>query len=177
VFIPPREIAVDILEHVSLPGAELRANPAVGLVAMPAWFWVEGYDGRPFGSQRTVDIPAEVESDVPLSVVPAGDPRRRQSTLSVAVRIWPVRYEWDLGDGTQMTTHSLGRAYPQESDVRHTYERSSLGRAGGYTVRLTIEFASEFSVNGGAPQPLAVTRRAYETAYRVQEIQSVLVGR
>jgi len=177
VVIPLREIAIDILEQVPLPAAELRASPAVGLVAMPGWFWVEGYDGRPFGSQRTVDVPAEVEPDVPLSVVPASDPRRLLSTLNVTVRIWPARYVWEFGDGTQSSTQSLGRAYPQESDVRHTYERSSLGRTGGYTVRLTIEFASEFSVNGGASQPLAVASRTYETAHRVQEIQSVLVGR
>ena len=177
VVIPPREIAIDILEHVPLPGASVRASPGVGLVALPAWFWVEGYDGRPFGSQRVVDVPAEIGADVPFSVVPAADPRRWPSTLSIEVRIWPTRYEWEFGDGSRLTTSSLGRPFPQESDVRHTYVRSSLGRPGGYAVRLAIEFASEFSVNGGPPQPLAATQRTYETVYGVQEIQSVLAAR
>ncbi|HET7767565.1 MAG TPA: hypothetical protein VFN74_02250 [Chloroflexota bacterium] len=177
MVIPPREIAIDILEHVPLPGGSVRASPGVGLVALPAWFWVEGYDGRPFGSRRVVDVPAEIGAEVPLSVVPAADPRRWPSTLTIEVRIWPTRYEWDFGDGGRLTTSSLGRPFPEVSDVRHTYGRSSLERAGGYAVRLAIEFASEFSVNGGPPQPLAATQRTYETAYRVQEIQSVLAAR
>ena len=88
-----------------------------------------------------------------------------------------MRYEWSFGDGSGAVTQSLGHAYPEVSDVRHSYEYSSLGFPGGFPVRLTIEFAAEYRVNGGAAQPLASTSRSYNAAYRVQEIQSVLTNR
>jgi hypothetical protein len=171
----PREVALDVLAHVPLPDVRPRMSPALGLVALPSWFWAEGYDGAAFGDGRTVDIPPEVDASVPLDVVPAGDPRRQGTSFSVEVRVWPARYEWAFGDGAAATTTSLGKPYPAESDVRHTYQRSSLGFPSGYPVRLTAEFAAEFRVNGGAPQALPSVRRTYEAAFRVQEIQPVLV--
>lgn len=175
--IAAREIAVDVIQHVPFPEIGVRMNPAVGLVAVPGWFWVEGYDGRPFGGRESRDIPPEIGDDVPLTQVPAGDPRRRGGTLTVEVRIWPQRYEWDFGDGTRVESRSLGQAYPQESEVRHTYQYSSARTPGGFRVRLTVEFGAEYRVNGGPPQPMAVARRTYEAAHRVQEIQTVLVAR
>ena len=171
----PREVALDILAHVPLPDVRLRMSPGLGLVALPTWFWAEGYDGAAFGDGRTVSIPPEVDASVPVDVVPADDPRRGGASFSVEVRVWPSRYEWAFGDGAIATTTSLGRPYPAESDVQHTYQRSSLGFPGGYPVRLTAEFAAEFRVNGGAPQGLPSVRRTYEAAVRVQEIQPVLV--
>jgi hypothetical protein len=175
-IITPREIAIDIIEHVRFPEIGIRMNPSVGLVAVPGWFWVEGYDGRPFGSGRTVEIPSEIADDVPLAAVPADDPRRRAGRLSVEVRVWPARYEWDFGDGTRRASQSLGQPYPHESEVKHTYEFSSARSPGGFPVRLTVEFHAEYRVNGGPAQPLAAARRTYENRYRVQEIQTVLVA-
>jgi len=175
--VAPRDIAVDVIQHVPFPELGVRMNPATGLVAVPGWFWVEGYDGRPFGGGESRDIPAEIGDDVPMALVPANDPRRRGGMLRVEVRVLPQRYEWDFGDGTRAETRSLGQPYPQESEVRHTYEYSSARAPGGFRVRLTVEFGAEFRVNGGPPQPLPPARRTYETAYRVQEIQTVLVAR
>jgi hypothetical protein len=70
---------------------------------------------------------------------------------------------------------SLGRAYPQESDVRHTYERASHGRLAGYPVRATATFAAEYWLDGVGPFPLPSTRRTYETAYVVRQLQAVLL--
>ncbi len=173
----PREVALDTLGHVPLPNAQIRTNPALGLVAVPGWFWVEGYDGAPFGTSRTVDIPPEVGPEVPTSVVPANDPRRQGSSFTVDVRIWPSRYDWSFGDGATLATESLGKPYPAESDIQHTYEHSSLQYPNGFPIWLTIEFAAEFRVNGGAPQGLPSIRQTYETAYRVQEVQPVLTSR
>lgn len=170
----PREVALDALGHVPLPHIQLRMNPSLGLVALPGWFWVEGYDGRPFGLQRRVTIPPEVGSDVPDTVVPADDPRRRETHFTVEVRVWPSRYEWDFGDGKSLVADSLGKPYPAESDIQHTYEHSSLGLPDGFPVRLTVTFDAEFRVNGGAPQALPSIQQTYEYGYRVQEIQSVL---
>ena len=173
----PREVALDALGHQPLPSAQIRMNPGLGLVAMPGWFWVEGYDGASFGTSRTVDIPPEVGSDVPVSVVPANDPRRRGRSFTVEVRIWPTRYEWSFGDGSSLVSQSLGRPYQAQSDIQHTYQHSSLGFASGFPVRLTISFAAEYRVNGGAPRGLPAIRRTYETGYRVQEVQPVLTNR
>lgn len=173
----PREVALDALGHQPLPNAQIRMNPALGLVAMSAWFWVEGYDGSSFGTSRTVEVPPEVGSDVPVAVVPANDPRRQGSSFTVEVRLSPTRYAWSFGDGSGMVSETLGAAYPAQSDIQHSYEFSSLQFPGGFPVRLTIDFAAEFRVNGGAPEALPTIQRTYESGYRVQEVQPVLTNR
>lgn len=173
----PSEVALDLFGHVPMPDIQLRANPALGLVALPGWFWVEGYDGSPFGASRTVVVPPEVGDNVPLTVVPADDPRRQPTSFTVSVRVWPARYEWRFGDGGGLVATSLGRPYPGESEIKHAYERSSLQHPDGFPVSLTVEFAAEFSVDGGGGQGLPSIIRTYELGYRVQEIQSVLTGR
>ena len=109
--------------------------------------------------------------------MPADDPGRQGSSFTVHVRVWPTGYAWDFGDGGNELTQSLGQAYPSESDIQHTYEYSSLRTAGGFPIRLTVEFAAEYRVDGGAPSGLPSIRRTYEASYRVQEIQAVLSGR
>ena len=173
----PREVALDALGHVPLPNIQLHMNPALGLVAMPGWFWVEGYDGSPFGTSRTVNIPPEVGPEVPTSVVPANDSRRQGSSFTVEVRIWPTRYEWTFGDGASLTGLSLGKPYPAQSDIQHTYEYSSLRFPNGFPLWLTADFAAEYRVNGGTPQGLPTIRRTYQSTYRVQEVQPVLASR
>ena len=172
----PREVALDALGRQPLPNAQIRMNPALGLVAMPGWFWVEGYDGSSFGTSRTVDVPPEVGSDVPTSVVPANDPRRQGTSFTVEVRLWPTRYEWSFGDGASQLSSSLGQPYPAHSQIQHSYEYSSLQFPDGFPVSLTIDFGAEFRVNGGAPQPLPSIRRTYAAGYRVQEVQPVLTN-
>ena len=173
----PREVALDALGHQPLPGVQIRMNPALGLVAMPAWFWVEGYDGSSFGTSRTVEVPPEVGPEVPDTLVPADDPRRQGSSFTVEVRLWPTSYAWSFGDGGGIESQSLGTAYPAPSEIQHTYEYSSLHFPGGFPVRLTVDFAAEFRVNGGAPEDLPTIRTTYESGYRVQELQPVLTSR
>jgi hypothetical protein len=173
----PRRVALDVRDHVPLPDIWVGANPSLGLVGLPSWFWVENYDGGPFGLQRRIEVPPVVDPDVPTDEVPADDPRRRSEAFTVTVAVRPSRYEWSFGDGTPLVTGSLGTPYPAESDVQHTYEHSSLGSPNGFPVRLTIDFVAEYRVNGGAPRPLPPLRRTYEGSHRVQEIQPVLTGR
>ncbi|MFN8472169.1 MAG: hypothetical protein U0822_08275 [Anaerolineae bacterium] len=169
-----REVALDALGHVSLPNIHLRMNPALGLVNLSGWFWVEGYNGRPFGVSRTVHVPPEVGSDVPETEVPADDPRRRSTSYTVEVRLWPDHYQWDFGDGADLVTHSLGQAHPAESDIRHTYEHSSLGFPDGFPIRLTVQFNAEYRINGGPAIGLPPIVHTYTTGYRVQEMQAIL---
>ncbi len=173
----PREVALSALGHVPLPNIQVRANPALGLVNLAGWFWVEGYDGRPFGIERHVTVPAEVADDVPATDVPLDDPRRQPTHYTVEVKIWPSQYEWDFGDRQHLETHSLGKPQPAESDIQHTYEHSSLGLPNGFPVRLTVTFEAEYRVNGGAAQALPSFHQTYEYGYRVQEMQAILTRR
>lgn len=170
----PVDVALDALGHVPLPNIQLKANPGLGLVAMPSWFWVEGYDGSAFGTSRTVTVPPEVGPEVPITVVPADDPRRQSTSFTVSVRIWPSRYEWYFGDGATLVAQSLGKAYPAESDIQHTYEHSSLPFPSGFPLRLTVDYSAEFSVSTGGGGALPTITRTYEAAYPVQEVQPVL---
>src|SRR5262249_25723544 len=140
----------------------------LALVNLPTWFWVEGYDGRPFGASRSVSLPPEVGPEVPASVVPANDPRRQTSTYAIEVRIRLGRCEWSFGDGASLVSQSLGKAYPGESDVRHTYQYASLAFPDGFPVSLTVPYEVEYLVNGGAPRALAPIRRTYPGRIRVQ---------
>ena len=170
----PREVALDALGHLPFPNVQLKANPGLGLVAVPSWFWVEGYDGQPIGISRTVTVPPEVGPEVPLTTVPATDPRRLPTAFTVEVRVTPGSYDWSFGDGATLTANSLGQPYPAESEIKHTYEHSSLPYAGGFPLRLTVRFDTEFRLNGGGWVGLPAAERLYETAYRVQEMQPVL---
>ncbi len=150
--VDPVAIAAEILGIVPLPPIRVGANPSVGLVAMPSWFWIDGYDGRRLSGSRAVGL------------------------VVVEVEIWPANYHWSFGDGAVLDTLSVGRAYPVESDIRHTYEQSSLRAGGSFTTQLDISFAAQFRVNGGAWQPLAPVVQTYSRAYPVQQLQSVLTA-
>jgi hypothetical protein len=157
----PHSVALDMLAHIPLPDIHLRANPDLGLVAIPEWFWIEGYNGQPFGQSRTVTLPPPAPGLPPTS-------------FTVTVRLWPKQYDWSFGDGQDLITQSIGKAYPQESDIQHVYQHSSFAFAQGYPLWLTVEYGAEFSVNGGAPQPLPAIRHTYRAVHQVQEIQSIL---
>jgi hypothetical protein len=153
IVVDPRVVAMDVLQHIPLPNVKIRVNPALGLVAMPGWFWAEGYNGEPFGGSATV------------------------GSYTVAVQVQPSSYTWSFGDGNTLVTQSLGQPYPAESDIQHTYQYSSLHYPDGFLVQLTIQFAASYSVNGGPAEPLSSMERAYTASYRVQELQSILTNR
>jgi hypothetical protein len=158
----PRQVALDVLAHIPLPPIQLRMNPDQGLVAMDGWFWIDGYNGQPFGASRTVTIP--------------GPPGQPPTSFTVTVRVWVKQYEWQFGDGSSLTTQSLGKPYPAQSDISHSYEYSSLPFPAGFPVRCTVEYDAEFRVNGGGAQPLPPIIHTYEHNYLVQELQPVLTA-
>ena len=119
---------------------------------MPAWFWIEGYDGSPIRTSDTL------------------------GGTTVEVEITPTNYAWSFGDGATMNTVSLGRPYPQASDIGHSYEQSSLSAGGAFPVTVEISFSVRYRVNGGAWQPLDPISRSFTAAYPVQQLQSVLTG-
>jgi hypothetical protein len=150
--VDPASMAADLRDHVPVPDITVGVNPATGLVAMPSWFWIEGYDGSAIRTSDTL-----------------GD-----TTVEVEVR--PTGYRWSFGDGEALETDSLGEAYPQESDIRHTYQQSSLADGGAFQVTVRITFSVRYRVDGGPWEPLDPITRSFSAAYRVQQLQSILTG-
>ena len=157
----PYQVARYLETHVPLPNVQVEANPGMGLVGLPSWFWVQGYTGQPFGASQTVTIPPAVPGAQPTS-------------FTVSVRIWGDKYEWNFGDGSPGLTGSLGKAYPQESDVRHLYQFSSFTLPNGFPIQLTVQFAAQYQVNGGVPQGLPPIEHSYRTNLPVQQVQTTL---
>ena len=158
--------------QVTLPNLQIDMNPAqVGITGLASYFWLGGYDGAPI-----------YKSAFPSALG------------SIELRATPTSYFWSFGDGTTLRTTSLGQAYPQISDVAHTYRVRSdwaptATPAGLYPVKVTASFDIAFQVvlagqtlvpNGtwvdfstyGFP-PLEITT-AHD--YKVAEVTAQLVG-
>ena len=180
--IDPRRLALELEASVPPPAVRIGMNPQLGLVAVPTWFWVEGYDGGTIGQAETV---LEAHERCHLVVVHnpdgsptlAGDGRpqlRREctvetSTFEVEVQLWPKQVAWDFGDHTparQVTCGSqalcgggLGLPFVDSghpSSVQHPYQWSSLGINGvadAYTISLGINFGASFRVSVDGAAP------------------------
>lgn len=172
----PYQVALSLLDHVPLPNIQIKENPTLGLVNLPGWFWVDGYDGKPFGTSRTVTIPPAVGPNIPFTQIPANDPRRQPTSFTVSVKIWPTSYQWSFGDGTTLTTQSLGQGYPAQSDIQHTYQYSSLKTQSGFPIQLSVVFAAQYQVNSGAPRAVPSISHTYSATYPVQEAQALLTS-
>ena len=130
------------------PDLVVSMNPGTGVTGLPSWFWLGG--GSPA---------------IPPATATAGP-------LSVTVRATLTDIVWDFGDGTQYDSgSSLGRAYPQQSDVLHAYQADTINLAGGYFVTVSIRFAVSYSVNGGPWTPMGMKARLYSQQYQVNQIQ------
>ena len=91
---------------------------------------------------------------------------------AVRVRATPVKYRWDFGDGTVLTTVFPGRSYPNKDvSMRYAFQ-------GWYEVSLVTVFSGEFSVNGGVWQPIdGVVEVESERKWMYSDVrQSRLVG-
>ena len=151
--VDPIAVAMELLNHLPIPDIAIQANPSTGLVALPSWFWADGYDGAVIGSSDAL------------------------GSVSVDVEVQPLVYRWSFGDGTTSETTSLGQPYPAKSDIEHVYEQSSLTAGGAYRVAVEVTFSAKYRVNGGGWQPLDPISRSFTTDYPVQQLQSVLTGR
>ena len=150
--VDPVMVALELLNHLPIPDIAIGANPSTGLVALPSWFWIDGYDGAPIRSSDS--LPG----------------------VTVDVEVEPLIYRWSFGDGTTAETTSLGQRYPAESDIRHVYEQSSLAAGGAYSITVEVTFTARYRVNGGAWEPLDPITRLFSDDYPVQQLQSVLTG-
>ena len=104
------------------------------------------------------------------------EPLTRQLTLlgqRVRLEITPSRFEWVHGDGTTTTTTTPGAPYPAK-DVVHRYADAHRTVAH----RVVVTWSAEYSLNGGALQPVngTVTTTGPATPLRVAEASPALSG-
>ncbi len=134
------------------PSRPSSAGPST-LVAIPTWFWVDGW--KPV-QQRTQagDVWAEVVAS-------------------------PLEATWDPGDGSPVvrctgpgTAWSVGA---RESACDHTYVRSSAGQpANVYTARVTVTWQVSWSGSGGTSGTLPLMQRQMMFPIAVAERQTVV---
>jgi hypothetical protein len=174
----PHRVALSILSHMDLPDLRIDMNPRLGMVAVPTWFWVEGYRGDVIPMSATLRLPrqrchsvANRDASGSAELGSDGSPSTHSScttdydTLTVQVRAWPRSFHWDFGDSGSQTiacpelsacTAGLGLPYTDSSrpsPIAHSYRWSSLGvngAADAYRIDLTIVFGAQyrFSING-----------------------------
>lgn len=146
-----RGAAIRLREEIPMPAVTIGANPAgTGLVGVEAWFWIEGYGGEVIThSTSAFGIPVEVEAH-------------------------PTTYRWNFGDGTVAEANSPGTAYPQRSEIRHTYERSSAGLPSGFPLDVEFNFEVRYRLAGGPWIDLTPISRSARVDYPVRESQAVI---
>lgn len=172
--------AADLVNQVPLLQQQLTVhqNPVIGVTRVPTWFWVEGYDGQAVTATTDVQVPWThdwSETVVSEDGTAADVPRRATGIyhLSLLVRLRPARYVWDFGDGTSVNTGSLGKAYPDESDVQRSYQHHSHDQPDRrYHFGLGIDWVSDWQVSGDAsgqgPGPSRYTM--YQNSFQVDDV-------
>jgi hypothetical protein len=176
----PSQVARSMFDQLELPSLRLNMNPRRGMVAVPTWFWVEGYNGDVIPLVDTLVFSREechrlVERDDSGQAVldDAGGPVTRRecqtisASLTVELRVWPRTFVWSFGDSKGRVIQCSDAANcPQgvglpftdvhtPSPIAHAYHWSSLGANGladAYTVGLGITFGAQyrFSINGSS---------------------------
>lgn len=98
---------------------------------------------QPSSGQVLVNVPTNVYVEAGQVVLPT-----TVLGAQVRVRATPISYGWTFGDGGILRTSDPGAAYP---DLRttHTYRRAGMVGLG-----LTTTYRGEYSVAGGAWQPI-----------------------
>jgi hypothetical protein len=140
-----RREAERYIEDVLVPAVGIGVNPvARGLVGLDSWFWVEGFDGS--------------MSAPPITAF----------GLTIEVRLSSRAVTWDFGDGTSIDG-DLGRAYPDESTVRHVHQRD-----GTFAITASIDLAPQYRVDGGPWLTLPDLQATATTTHDVEERQAVI---
>jgi hypothetical protein len=174
-------LALSAESEAPAPPITLKANPDPGVVAIPSWFWVQGYDGQVITHSKTQHA-SHTECQL-LNGVP--DCRTVDDSVTVTVHLKPVSYTWDFGDGragsrrTFSPSVGLGRPYTDplhESPVNWSYEFDSRDFVSGFPVKLTISFAGSFEANGSGSQPLRPRDVTWTTGLVMRQVQTINVA-
>jgi hypothetical protein len=160
----------EIWERIELPELEIDQNPGVGIVTVPAWFWLKltatkewwkgtepAQGGQPFGVTVTIALPNITHS---VQVLADAD--------------WLL---WDFGDksvGRRFNqTNLVGKEYPLKSNVTHWYNGADT-----YEPNVTIHYVPRYAWNGGGftRLPNEFRESLWEGQYRVREAQTMLIA-
>lgn len=133
------------------PSRPSSAGPAT-LVAIPTWFWVDGW--RPI-SQRT-----------------------QAGGVWAEVVATPVSATWDPGDGTVVRCTGPGTAWrpgAMDSRCEHVYVRSSAGQPRNvYTANVVVTWRVTWTGSGGRSGSLPLMERQTTFPIAVAERQTVV---
>ncbi len=55
----PHQVALSLFDHLDLPDLRIDMNPRLGMVAVPTWFWVEGYNGDVIPLNTSLRLPRQ----------------------------------------------------------------------------------------------------------------------
>ena len=176
--IDPWTLAVSAEHEAPPPPVTVKANPDPGVVAVPSWFWVAGYDGAPITHSKTQHA-SHTECRL-LAGVP--DCHTVDDSVTVTVRLTPTSYTWNFGDGRTGSIQSypsdkgLGRPYTHAvhaSPVQWTYEFDSRDFPSGFPIKLTIAFSGAFQANGGGWQALPNIDESWTTGLVMRQVQTL----
>jgi hypothetical protein len=179
--IDPWTVATQAQKEFPLPTVTLKANPDPGVVALPSWFWITGYDGSVLTHTKTQHA-SHTECRL---LNGATDCRLVDDSVTVTVRLTPTHYQWTFGDGQTGSQQiypnpaGLGRAYTDPhtpSPVAWSYQFSSFGHLAGFPIAVTITFASEFQANGGPWAGLDPVTQTYTGSHVVEQVQPLRVA-
>jgi hypothetical protein len=169
----PRQFARSMFDHLDLPSLQLNMNPRRGMVAVPTWFWIEGYDGGVIGLVDNLQVSREechreadrdeggaARLDAGGSPVTHNECHTIIDTFTVEVRAWPKVFQWNFGDDQGKTVpcadtaaacpNGAGRPFTDPytpSPIAHAYRWSSLGANGdadAYSIGLGITFGAQY---------------------------------
>jgi hypothetical protein len=117
-----------------------RFRPTVGVDRMEPNGWM------------VIDLPANFYSRGGV-VVKAGELLDRDAL----VRFTPVRWHWDYGDGSQLTSDSPGASWKTlgVDEFEPTGTSQVFDHAGTFEIQLTIFYAAEYQFDGNGWTPIA----------------------
>ena len=179
--IDPWTLAVSAEDEAPPPPITLKANPDPGVVALPAWFWVQGYDGRVITHSKTQHA-SHTECRLLNGVA---DCHSVDDSVTVNVRLTPMDYKWDFGDGRTGSVHTyspdqgLGRPYSDAthaSPVQWSYEFDSRDFPSGFPIRLTVTFSGAFQANGSSWQGLPDIDDSWTAGLVMRQVQTLNVA-
>ena len=135
------------VEELAQAEAEQAEGPSLLQLVVSEWqaiqipaatIGINPPDGRTLVNFETIFFTDAGEQSFPVTLL----------GRSVVIYAVPVEYIWHHGDGTTQTTQSPGAPYPSK-EITHLFDT-----IGTVNPRVDVRYRAEFTVDGGARQPI-----------------------
>jgi hypothetical protein len=135
------------VEELAEAAAEQAEGPSLLQLVIQEWqsvqipaatIGINPPDGRALVNFETIFFTDAGEKAFPVTVL----------GRSVVIYAIPIDYTWHHGDGTSQITQSPGAPYP-DKEITHLFETM-----GTVNPRVDVRYRAEFTVDGGARQPI-----------------------